>query len=57
MKTPPQKLEIRSVDYEQLTSAVKTGRRNQKQDQVLPSLLRAQRGWGANQALQGALGD
>ena len=51
-ETPPQELEIRNVDYEQLASAMKAGRQNQKQDQFLRSLLRAQRGWDANQALR-----
>ncbi len=50
--TPPQKLELRSLDYERFTQAVNRESSIQNRPQFLLPLLPAQRGWGANQALQ-----
>lgn len=49
--SPPQELEIRSIDNEQLTPTVKELMSIEDRSQFPPPLLPAQRGWGANQAL------
>jgi hypothetical protein len=49
---PPQKLELWSLDPERFTQAVKREPSIQNRPQFLLPLLPAQRGWGANNALQ-----
>jgi hypothetical protein len=49
--TPPQKLELRSLDYERFTQAVNRESSIQNRPQFLLPLLPAQRGWGANHTL------
>src|ERR1700749_2564825 len=51
-ETPPQKLELRSLDSERYTLAMKRESSIQNRPQFLLPLLPAQRGWGANHALQ-----